>query len=295
MKKSALALAGLAGALLLASAAQAQIAPPNARGAALSHIHLFVKDAEAAKAFYLDLGGRLASFGREEAVTFPGVVLLIRRSDTAAPMEGSTIDHFGLAAKDGPALIARLKAKGVRMDRTGQSRDDSVPWRGAYVYGPGDVKIEILDRPEIRAPIQFDHVHFFIANRAGGEPAWPEVQAWYGKLFGARTVTDQMPPQPAGGGVVRVMSEVTPGVILSFSATAAAAPTKGRRVDHIGFNIEHLKAFCDQLVAQGVKLDTPYTISTNTGNGYAYLTDPAGTQVELNEKFEVVDPPPAPR
>jgi len=74
-----------------------------------------------------------------------------------------------------------------------------------------------------------------------------------------------------------------PGINLNFSeAHDPAAPTKGRALDHIGFEIKNLEAFCKKLEANGVKLDTPYKKSPD-GLAEAFLTDPWGTSIELTE------------
>ncbi len=49
-----------------------------------------------------------------------------------------------------------------------------------------------------------------------------------------------------------------PGVNLSFSpGRNAPLPTKGRSLDHIGFEVKNLEAFVRSLEAQGIKLEVP--------------------------------------
>jgi hypothetical protein len=59
--------------------------------------------------------------------------------------------------------------------------------------------------------------------------------------------------------------------------------TKGRAVDHIGFEVRGLEAFCKNLEASGVKLDKPYSMSRHDGFASAELTDPWGVSIELTE------------
>ena len=68
----------------------------------------------------------------------------------------------------------------------------------------------------------------------------------------------------------------------STSTSRACPPTRGRRLDHIGFEIEGLDAFCKALEAQGVEFDRPYS-TLPSGFGLAFLTDPWGTYIELTE------------
>ena len=53
-----------------------------------------------------------------------------------------------------------------------------------------------------------------------------------------------------------------PGINLNFSynADAGGAPTVGRMLDHIGFEVTQLEAFCEQLEAKGVTFEVPYTL-----------------------------------
>jgi uncharacterized glyoxalase superfamily protein PhnB len=57
---------------------------------------------------------------------------------------------------------------------------------------------------------------------------------------------------------------------------------KGRTLEHIGFEITGLEAFCKRLASMGVKFDGPYR-KNPTGIATATLTDPWGTVIELTE------------
>ena len=79
-----------------------------------------------------------------------------------------------------------------------------------------------------------------------------------------------------------------PGMNLSFgNARAGRAATKGRAIDHIGFEIKNLEAFCKKLEAKGVKFDVPYRVDAKTGLKSAFLTDPLGTYIELTEGLDL--------
>ena len=109
--------------------------------------------------------------------------------------------------------------------------------------------------------------HFFVA-----ESAVPEIKAWYVKTFGAK---------PGKRGDFEAAD--IPGVNLTFSPSPTPTePTKGRALDHIGFEVKDLEAFLKKLEANGVKLDRPYT-KTPTGLAISFLTDRWGTYIELTE------------
>jgi hypothetical protein len=68
------------------------------------------------------------------------------------------------------------------------------------------------------------------------------------------------------------------------------AATKGRALDHIGFEVKNLEQFCKDLEAQGVKFDRPYQrVATSPGLAVAFFTDPWGTYIELTENLAPKD------
>jgi catechol 2,3-dioxygenase-like lactoylglutathione lyase family enzyme len=100
-----------------------------------------------------------------------------------------------------------------------------------------------------------------------------ETKAWYVKTFGAK---------PGKRGPFEAAD--LPGVNLTFSqATGTVEGTKGRALDHMGFELEGLEAFCRKLGAAGVKFDVPYRRIPALRLSLAFLTDPWGTYIELTE------------
>ena len=115
-------------------------------------------------------------------------------------------------------------------------------------------------------PIMLHHVHFFGQQNA-------EMQAWYIKVFGEQ-----------GTHHAELLAADLPGVALNFSPSPdPVAGTRGRGLDHIGFEVKNLEAFCKKLEAMGIKLDVPYRKVPALNIGLAFITDPWGTYIELNE------------
>ena len=76
-----------------------------------------------------------------------------------------------------------------------------------------------------------------------------------------------------------------PGAQLRWNkADAAPAQTKGRVLDHIGFDVTDLKAFIAKLETGGVKIDHSYTKNEQAGVALPFTIDPWGTYIELNER-----------
>ena len=71
---------------------------------------------------------------------------------------------------------------------------------------------------------------------------------------------------------------------MRFAKTATpTVTTKGRVLDHIGFDVKDLREFLKKLEAAGVKVDRPFTPNP-LGGGLAFIYDPWGTYIELNER-----------
>ena len=76
-----------------------------------------------------------------------------------------------------------------------------------------------------------------------------------------------------------------PGTEITLGkAETAQAPTKGRSVDHMGFEVKNIDAFVAKLQAAGIKPDAAIRNSANAaGLRIVYVTDPWGTEIELTE------------
>ena len=266
MKKLILIL-GLA-VLIPARASWAQVAAPNDIGVSMGHVHLMVQDVEAGKKFWTAMGGIPGKLGPNDVFKFPGVLILLRKGEATAatPSVGSVVGHIGFHVPDTTAALARWKAAGLKTE-VGQN-----PGQG-FVWTPDDLtRVEILEDKTQTVPIAFHHVHFYIADTAGASNVL-EMQSWYAKMFGAK---------PGKRGPFDAAD--LPGVNLTFTKSdTPTVPTKGRMLDHIGFEIVGLEAFCKKAEASGVKFEMPFTKRPDLGISLAFITDPWGTYIELNE------------
>ena len=77
-----------------------------------------------------------------------------------------------------------------------------------------------------------------------------------------------------------------PGGQLRFAkADSAQAPTKGRVLDHIGFDVKDTcLGYIKKFEAEGIKLDEPYRKNEATGVALTYIVDPWGTRIELVQR-----------
>ena len=58
----------------------------------------------------------------------------------------------------------------------------------------------------------------------------------------------------------------------------------GKTPAGLGFDVKNLEAFVKKLEANGVKVERPYTKNAQTGAALAFVSDPWGTLIELNER-----------
>jgi catechol 2,3-dioxygenase-like lactoylglutathione lyase family enzyme len=190
---------------------------------------------------------------------FPGILVFIKQGDPTGGTVGSSVNHIGFLVRDLAGYRRKLQAAGFQVD-------DNANGVQLMFNGPDQVRIELSENKTQEAPIMHHHVHFYSMSV-------DDTKAWYVKTFDAK---------PGRRGKFEAAD--IPGANLSFSlATTVPAPTKGRGLDHIGFEVKGLEPFCKKLEAGGVKFDVPYRKIPNAGLAIAFFTDPFGTYVELTE------------
>jgi len=267
--------------LLLASAGHTQVSKPNSAGVAMGHLHYVVRDVADNKAFWVALGGRSILFnGTTEGIVFPDVVVLLRQGESSGGTEGSVVNHVAFRVKS----IAALERAGFAVEYVRE-----VPGVGS-VHTPEGERVELFDdeiatnlgftidgggsdaaaarhNRKIDVPIIAHHIHL---NVPPDQVA--AAKEWYATHFGG-----------VRGKRWRYDAVDLPGININISGVDnAQAPTRGRMLDHIGFEVTNLEAFCKELEAAGIKFDRPYG-KLPSGFGLAFLTDPWGTYIELTE------------
>ncbi len=278
--------AGVAALLMLIGpvvTVSAQLSQPNEAGVAMGHLHYYVRDVAANQRFWESLGGTAGSFGQSVVMTFPDVLVFLSQGEPEGGTEGSIVNHMAFRVQS----LETVAAAGFEFDPP--------PSGVTNVFSPEGERIELFDdtatnltftldqatggatdrvaarhnRP-LEVPIIAHHLHLYLTEDADAVEA---AQQWYVTMFGGTPGTRW-----------RYDAVDLPGINLNFSYNpdAGGAPTKGRMLDHIGFEVTNLEAFCEGLEAKGVTLDVPYTLHSS-GIGYAFVTDPWGVTIELTE------------
>ncbi|MEE2636779.1 MAG: VOC family protein [Acidobacteriota bacterium] len=259
--------------------ALAQIAVPNEAGVAMGHLHYRVRDVEANARFWMRLGGERTSSGESVVIRFPGVLVFLDTGETTGGTEGSTLNHMAFRVQS----LDTIAEAGFDVDRTRSSGITNV-------FTPEGERIELFDdtatnlgftlddgginpvtqrhnRP-LAVPIMSHHLHLYLI-----EDAVEEAQRWYTEMFGG-----------VPGMRWRYDAVDLPGINFNFSHNpdAGGAPTQGRMLDHIGFEVENLEEYCQTLEGRGVDFDVAYHRGVDDV-GRALLTDPWGVSIELTE------------
>jgi len=283
MKRSLVLVALIVFVLVTASTASAQLAAAKDGPIVYGHHHVAASNIAEHKRFWADtLGGTVAKFGANaEIVKFPNVLIFFRDQKPTGGTIGTTANHIGFSVPNLRAVVDKVKANGFRMitrsevAATQQVVDDIAPVNAttsiAFALGPDDVKVELLENKQQTMPVALHHIHFFGQQNA-------EMRAWYAKVFGAK-------PRDTPN----FLAADLPGVALNFTASPTpVVGTQGRAVDHIGFEVKNLEAFCKQLEAMGITLNVAYRSVPALGLSIAFITDPWGTYIELTEGLDKV-------
>lgn len=276
MHKTLLALAAATALATSATPARAQLLAAREAPFAAGHHHLNVSDVEAHKRFWGELlGGQLAKFGTTDVVKLPNMLLFLRAQAPTGASDGSAVNHLGFRVPDLRGLVSKLQAAGIEMVTTQvvAGADGDVHFNPAtkvymaFARGPDGMRVELIEDKSIGG-ILSHHIHIFTADDGA-------ARNWYVKHFGGK---------PGTRGPFKKAD--VPGIELTFAKADAVAPTKGRVLDHIGFEVDDLEAFCQRLEANGVEFDVPFRKIDRIGLSVAFLTDPWGTYIELTEGLD---------
>src|SRR5262245_15595937 len=260
------------GLLLAALNASAQIRSVNEAGVSAGHEHLRVNDVDAQLKFWNALGGETIQVGNQQVIKMPGIILMFTRNAgrggaPPAPLlgsEGSTVDSIGFKVKNLKDSLTKWEAAGIKPLPGGTAKQ-------AIVMAPDNIKVQVTEDASVATAVTTDELLMKVPSAA-------EAQAWYVKHFGGK-------PSKQGSAL---LAEI-PGMNIRFVETKdAVAGTQGRSIDHIGFEVKNLEEFMKKLSEAGVKVNRPYGPLPATLaplKSLAFITDPWGTYIELNEGF----------
>ena len=246
------------------------------------HHHLNITDIDAHKRLFVEtLGGTpVANTKSADAIVkFPNALVLLRRQPPTGGTKGTTVNHFAFGVPNIRQMVDRVKAAGWPMVTraetapTQEVKDDLAfmvdqQTDVAFMMGPDETKIELIEIKTQPTPIAIHHIHFLT-------PQVAEMKAWYVQVFRAT-------PGKRGNFEAADLH----GVNLTYSpAPGPVAGTRGRALDHISFEVNGLDAFCRRLQSMGIPYQRRADDGTALWNG-AFITDPWGTYIEVTEGLD---------
>jgi catechol 2,3-dioxygenase-like lactoylglutathione lyase family enzyme/extradiol dioxygenase family protein len=260
----------------------------------IGHYHLNVTSLDAHKKFWVDtLGGTAMKLGSSDVVKFPDALIFLRVQKPTGPTRGTAFDHIGFAVPNVSVMAMKLAAAGYQETTGREPKPDAAPattsgtsavyGRFAYFLGPDGAKIELVTNDQKDAPpIVAHHIHFI-------NKQYVEMQQWYMNAFNATLRPGQTD---------FFIGADLPGVGYSLNffrwegdQSLTHVPTARRVVDHVGFEVKDLEAFCKALEAKSIKLARPYTKRDATMNNIAtaMIVDPWGVSIELTEGLDKIN------
>jgi catechol 2,3-dioxygenase-like lactoylglutathione lyase family enzyme len=254
--------------LSVAGSARAQLSPFNAAGITYGHVHLNVKDIELQKKLWVEhFGGVVVQKGPLTAIKLPNMLIAFRQAEPTGGSQGTVVDHFGFKIRNMAEALAAWRTAGyqVQSEFTGA---EGFP--NAYLLGPDGLRFELQEDKTLTVKAAVNHVHFYT-------PDFVKLLDWYVDMFSLGRRARGTIQTTADAGNVNLTFQTSPTPTL---------PTKGRSIDHIGFEVKDLDAFCKKLEARGVKFDITLREVPAIGLKIAYITDPSGGYIELTEGYD---------
>ena len=253
---------------LVASPAYAQLATPNDAGLTYGHVHLNVSDIKLHKRLWVEhFGGVVVQKGSLTAVRLPNMLIALSAREPTGGSQGTVMDHFGFKVRNLAKFLAKWRAAGLPV---GSEFTGSEGQPNAYVMAPDDVRVELQEDQALPVEVAGYHIHF-------RTPGHEELLDWYLDLFGL---------EKRSRGRIETTTNV-PGMNLSFGGSdEPLAATRGRSIDHIGFEVDDLEAFCKMLAARGIEFDREYREIESIELKIAFITDPSGVYIELTEGYD---------
>ena len=208
-----------------------------------------------------------SAFDKNISPSPPSLPLANRILEPSGDQEGSVLDHLGFKVANLKEFLEGWRASGYEVMREFTGVEETP---NAYLIAPDQVKIELQEETTLPVKAAAYHIHFFTSEYA-------ELMDWYSDLFLL---------EPRARGLLRYTADA-PGMNLSFSnSRTVRVATRGRSLDHIGFEVDDLEAFVKMLEARGIMFDVPYREVPSIELKIAFFTDPSGVYIELTEGLD---------
>jgi catechol 2,3-dioxygenase-like lactoylglutathione lyase family enzyme len=260
--------------------AGAELAEPNALGVSMGHLHFFVHDVEPNVRFWTDFGGTAERTGDSWRVSFPDIDIIVTPGDYSGNSHGAVVSHVAFRVQSLKALEAQGIPFEYFQDRTSIATKHTPEGERVELFDDGATNIgftpdtaepdEVAERHnrQLDVPVSSHHLHYHVPGKDV-----VTAKAWYTTVFGG-----------VPGKRWEYEAVDLPGINLNFSEQKeATVSTKGRMIDHIGFEVADLDAFARSLTEKGIAFDDAGDEQL-PGVRSVFLYDPWGTRIALTER-----------
>ena len=237
--------------------------PAAAEGLPYDHMHLTASDRPAAVKWYAEhMGGE--EVGREDRLKFGDTWFIFFKKDPGFPgSAGSSVDHIGISFPDLDAKMAEFREAGIKI--TGEVREIG-PIKFGFVEDPWGTKIEVMQDAET---LGFHHIHL-----KGPNPA--AVLDWYQNAFGGTRAKFKGFLDGIEYGSVWLLAQ---------GAAEDQAATKGRAIDHLGWEVTDMEKTAKELKEKGVTFTMePRPFNPEIAIAIAFVEGPGGVRIELVQR-----------
>jgi glyoxylase-like metal-dependent hydrolase (beta-lactamase superfamily II)/catechol 2,3-dioxygenase-like lactoylglutathione lyase family enzyme len=264
-------------ALPVAQAAFAPVAAPKTAGVSIGHAHFVVPDTARQAAIWQSLGaepvaveeiavGEMA-VGEIEILQLPGISLWFSPGEARLASPQTSANHLGFSVRDYAEYKAKLQENGATFFY------DSADNGQILADLPGGIRVEILVDKNQSQAIVFHHLHVAAHDTVA-------LRDWYMRVFGAEAGERRGLP-----------SALLPQGRIDMLGINGSAPQPSHdgAFDHIGFEVADLAAFAQTLEEQGLRVDVEPSRGNALGLTRVFLTDPAGTSIEVSTGLSNVE------
>jgi hypothetical protein len=295
---------------LATGTAWAQLYPPNDAGVSMGAWHTIVRDIDKTAKWWELWGGKRIKIDDDDVMKFRGVYVFMHKGEPNGPSIDHFMDHVAFQTTDGYGLLKKLTDAGVKTDRINPQTLRSPNYKPVsgqrtwtYTYSPDNLRVEVETKegPEYAAAqeaadpnwmkeVSTDMVHEYFKDLAGMRASYKFFKTY----FGGVTLPDAGVNLHIPGMKInyatdtgRPEADATPFLNGEVKIRDKGVPrpgNKGSALDHIGFEVVNLEAFCKKLEEQaGIKFDEPYSTTRHKSYASATFTGPGGEIVELTE------------
>lgn len=231
--------------IVVAALALAALGPGVAGAAQLHHVQIIAASPSEAVRWYARHLDCTPLAERNDATDCQGVELIFVARPTRGSTQGTGVNHIAFSYADVEAKMAGLEAVGVRGSGVRLQRFEDgatlreLPglfWHG-YLFDPWGTRIELVGDPERQG---FHHIHLSASD--------PQATlAWYREGLGGKPARLKGQQDGLLFGDIWLFADPHPA--------GKPAPTNGRAVTHIGFEVQDLAAAAPDMRRKGVELD----------------------------------------